>query len=229
MTRDGEAHLGQTRRLRVVEVVHAVPDGLQDRGERRNTDTTTDQENRLVLGEILRRATERTVDHDTGESLVERRRGVRADELASDGCVALALVLEVAAADAGELAREVADDTDVDRDVVFLRRAGEREGVPLEVGNLGAGQEDVLTGAGGGLFLLDLDFDNLGGVLNNLGDVGSVAGTNFTEDTLVNPDDTANEPVALMMAQGKSSRLCMAGHHSTAPLTQKTPMVLYEQ
>ena len=101
--------------------------------------------------------------------------------------------------------------------------------MPLEVRDLRAAQEDVLARLGRGLLLLELVLHDLGRVLDDLGDVSAVAGADLTQDTLVDPDDTANEPVALMKAQGKSSRLCMAGHHSTAPLTQKTPMVLYEQ
>lgn len=69
--------------------------------------------------------------------------------------------------------------------------------MPLEVGNLRAGQEDVLTGPGGGLLLLDLEFHDLGRVLDDLGDVGPVAGSDFTKDTLINPDNTTNKPVAL--------------------------------
>ena len=69
--------------------------------------------------------------------------------------------------------------------------------MPLEVRDLGAGQENVLAGTSGRLFFLDLDFDDFGRVLDDLVDVGAVTGADFTKDTLVDPDHTANKPVAL--------------------------------
>ena len=70
--------------------------------------------------------------------------------------------------------------------------------MPLEVGDLRAAQEDVLAGAGNRLLLLNLDLHDVRGVLDDLGDVGAVARAHFTEDTLVDPDRTANEPVTLV-------------------------------
>jgi len=69
--------------------------------------------------------------------------------------------------------------------------------MPLEVRNLGAAQEDVLTSSSSGLLLLDLNLHDVGRVLDDLGNIGIVAGTNFTEDTLRNPNNTSNEPIAL--------------------------------
>ena len=69
--------------------------------------------------------------------------------------------------------------------------------MPLEVGDFGTAQEDVLASLGAGLLLLDLNLHDHRGVLDDLGDVGAVAGADFTEDTLVDPDNTADEPVAL--------------------------------
>ena len=70
--------------------------------------------------------------------------------------------------------------------------------MPLEVGDFGAAQEDVLASLGRGPLLLDLNLHDHRWVLNDLGDVGTVAGAHFTEDTLVDPDDTTDEPVALL-------------------------------
>ena len=81
---------------------------------------------------------------------------------------------------------------------------GESERVPLEVGDLGAADEDVLTSTGGGLFLLDLELYNFRGVLDDLGDVGTVPRTNFTKHTLEDPDDATDKPVALR-----------SGHHQS--------------
>ena len=73
------------------------------------------------------------------------------------------------------------------RDVVFLGSAagkilafcvrgqrtagnvpGEREGVPLEVGDLRAADEDVLARTSGRLLLLDLNLHHVGRVLDHL-------------------------------------------------------------
>lgn len=119
-----EVHLRQPRRLRVVEVVHPVPDRLQDRRERRHTNTRADEEHRLVVQEVLRRRAERPVDHDAGEHAVNRRVRSGPDDLAASLVLfALAFLFKFAADSLGERAREVTDDTDVDRDVVLLGRA----------------------------------------------------------------------------------------------------------
>ena len=118
-----EVHLGQARRLRGVEVVHAVPDVLEDRGERRHTDTSTDEQNGLIVEEVLGRGAEGTVNHDTREHAVNRGVSGGADNLAAGVLLALALPLEVTADSLSKRTREVTDDTDVDRDVVLLGRA----------------------------------------------------------------------------------------------------------
>jgi hypothetical protein len=63
---------------------------------------------------------------------------------------------------------KVANDPDVYAQVIFLGSGGEGERVPLEVRDLGARKEDVLTSSDGGLFLLDLKFHDLGRVLDDL-------------------------------------------------------------
>lgn len=70
--------------------------------------------------------------------------------------------------------------------------------MPLEVRDLRATQEDVLSSTCGGLLLLDLDFHDLGRVLNDLRDISPVTRADFTKDTLVDPDNSTNEPVTLL-------------------------------
>ena len=104
---------------------------------------------------------------------------------------------------------------------------GKRERVPLEVGNLGARDEDVLARAGRRLLLLDLQLHDVGRVLDDLVNVGPVTGADFAKDTLEDPDDTTDEPVTLhtkFTSVRTFMYLCMG-----AVRTQKTPMVLYEQ
>jgi hypothetical protein len=67
----------------------------------------------------------------------------------------------------------------------------------LEVRYLRARQEDVLAGLCSRLLLLDLQLHHLGGMLDNLGNVGPVTRADFAEDTLVDPNDTPNQPIAL--------------------------------
>jgi len=91
---------------------------------------------------------------------------------------------------------EVADYTDVDRDVVFLGSTCKGERVPLKVRNLGAGKEDVLTSSGGCLLLFDLKLHDIGWMLDDLRHICPVTGAYFAEDTLRNPNDASNEPIA---------------------------------
>ena len=69
--------------------------------------------------------------------------------------------------------------------------------MPLEVRDFGAREEDILPCACRGLIFLDLQLHDVRRVLDDLGDVGAVTGADLTKDTLVDPDNTANEPVAL--------------------------------
>lgn len=81
-------------------------------------------------------------------------------------------------------------------------------------------REDV----GGEYHLLDLDLHNFAWVLDDFGDVCAVAGTDFAENTLVDEDDTADEPVTLYQIDQTRELGGEGGRR-----TQKTPMVLKEQ
>jgi hypothetical protein len=175
------------------------------RSERRYTNTSTDKQDRLVVQEVLAGTSKRSINHDTGQSAVQR--GVRgsADNLATRANVAFAsftafvtLLREVASKGLSKGSGKVTSDTDVDGNVVLLGGARESERMPLEVGDLGARQEDVLAGTGGGLLLLDLDFHNVRRVLDDLVDERNMTRPDFTKDTLRDPDNTADEPVALL-------------------------------
>lgn len=69
--------------------------------------------------------------------------------------------------------------------------------MPLEIRNLGAADENVLPSLSCRLFLLDLNLHHVRWVLDHLGNVCPVTGTNFTEYALPDPDDATDEPVAL--------------------------------
>ena len=97
--------------------------------------------------------------------------------------------------------------------------------MPLEVGNLGAAEEDVLTGTSSRLFLLDLQLHDIGRVLNDLVDISPVTGANLTENTLVDPDNTTDKPVTLLEHVNVMNRSTL----NTSLHTQKTPIVLNEQ
>lgn len=125
------------------------------RSKRSDTNTSADQEHCLILEEVLTSASERTIDHDPGQNLVDGR-----DD---DTPLLLSLVLgiEIASARLGKSRGKVPNDPDVYAQVVLFGSGGEGERVPLEVRDLGARKEDVLAGANGGLFLLDLKFHDL--------------------------------------------------------------------
>lgn len=69
-----EVDFGEAGGRRVVKVVHAVPNVLEDGGKGRYTDTSPDQQNCLVVEEILAGGTKRTIDHDAREHTVKRWR-----------------------------------------------------------------------------------------------------------------------------------------------------------
>lgn len=66
-----EVYLGQAGLA--LRIVHSVPDGLENRGERRDTDTSSDQHGNLVFENVLGCGTERSVDINTGEDTTESR------------------------------------------------------------------------------------------------------------------------------------------------------------
>ena len=73
--------------------------------------------------------------------------------------------------------------------------------MPLEVRDLRAREEDILTGACCRPLLFDLQFHDVRWMLDDLVNVGPVPRTNFAEDTLKDPDNATNEPVALLRCQ----------------------------
>lgn len=73
--------------------------------------------------------------------------------------------------------------------------------MPLEVRNLGAADEDILSGTSLGLLLLDLELHDIRWVLDDLGDIRVVTRSDLTQDTFPNPDDTANKPIPLSDCQ----------------------------
>ena len=101
--------------------------------------------------------------------------------------------------------------------------------MPLEVRDLRAAQEDVLASLSRRLLLLDLDLHDVRRVLDDLGDVGTVARADLAQDTLRDPDDTADEPVALPPPPSVKPSPFAPKISQKALLTQKTPIVLYEQ
>jgi uncharacterized protein (DUF488 family) len=104
-----------------------------------------------------------------------------------------------------------------------MKKPCKGERVPLKVRNLGAGKEDVLTSSGGCLLLFDLKLHDIGWMLDDLRHICPVTGAYFAEDTLRNPNDASNEPIALWGVTEKLSK------GRRVKLTQKTPMVSEEQ
>ena len=84
--------------------------------------------------------------------------------------------------------------------------------MPLEVRNFRAGQKNILAGSRGRLLLLDLEFHHLGRMLDDFGNVGPMTRANFTEDALVDPDDTTNKPVPLIPDTSVRNRWQIKSH-----------------
>jgi hypothetical protein len=108
-----------------LRVVHPVPDTLEDRSERCHTDTGTDQYSDFELEHIFRGRTERTVDVNSRENLA------KCDLCGSVLFTLRAALFKAASECLSERLRKVADHTNVDGDVVLLRRASERKGMVL--------------------------------------------------------------------------------------------------
>jgi len=92
----------------------------------------------------------------------------------------------------------------VDTNKVFLRGGRDGEGVPLEGRYLGAVKEKVLARLvlHGGLLYLDLN--NLGGVLDDLGDIGLQPAADFPYDPLHHVEEhTSNAPLPGCRHAGK--------------------------
>jgi hypothetical protein len=121
-----EVHFPQARAA--LRVVHAVPDALEDGRERRDSNTGTDEDSDFELEHVLGGGAKGAIDVDTGQDLAE------CNLLAAVALLALfagRLLVDVAAERFADGTGEVADHAHVDRDVVFLGCAGEREGVVL--------------------------------------------------------------------------------------------------
>lgn len=78
-----------------------------------------------------------------------------------------------------------------------MHRPGESKGVPLEVRDFGAGDEDVLASASFCLLLFDLELHHIRGVLDNFRNEGIVTRANLTQYALEDPYNTTDEPIFL--------------------------------
>lgn len=61
-------------------------------------------------------------------------------------------------------------------DIIFLWGTGQCKRMVLEVTDLRAADEDVLSCSRGDVFLLDLNFEDFGRMEDNFGNVGNVSG-----------------------------------------------------
>ena len=189
-----------------LRVVHAVPDTLKNGGERSDTNTGTTEYGNLKLEHILGSGTKGTVNIDSGENLAQGNLLARFALF-----VLFGLLLRAATEGFAKSSGKVTDHTDMDRDVVFLGRAGKGEGMVLPDGDFRAAEENVLSllasihdlgsnltylsSTGRGVLLLDLNLADIARVLNDLGDVRLVLSPNFTGDTLSQVGKSTVHPV----------------------------------
>lgn len=89
------------------------------RSEWSDTNTGTNEQDGLVLQEILGSRTEGTVNHDTRKDTANRVSG-GVNDSASSFLITL-LPIEVTSYSFSQGTSEISNDTDVDRDVIFLR------------------------------------------------------------------------------------------------------------
>ena len=149
-------------------VVHAVPDALEDRCERRDTNTGTAKHSDFELEYVLRGTAKRSINVHAREDSLQSWVRVCLGCLLHDRFVCPTLPIKFSTKCFGKRPGKVAHATDMDRDVVFFRCACEGKGVVLPDRDFGTAQEDVLACTSLAVLLLDLDFDHVAGVLDDL-------------------------------------------------------------
>lgn len=95
--------------------------GRNLRGKWRNANTSTDKQDRFVVQEVLRSAAKWTIDHDTRKRPVKGWVRVGAYHHATIS-IYLLLGIEIATEGLGECCSKVADNTNMNRDVVLFWR-----------------------------------------------------------------------------------------------------------
>ncbi len=141
-----------------LRIVQTIPYALQDGSKRCDANSRSDKHRNLELEDVFRSASERAVDEDSWENLPQARidtflvlsRRDALDDAAASFLLAGRLPFEIAAERHGERFCEVPDASDMHRDVVLLRSAGESEWVVLPDGHLRAAKKDVLRSESAG-------------------------------------------------------------------------------
>lgn len=206
-----EVHFAQPRLL--LRVVHAVPDALEDGGERGDADAGADEDGGLVFEDVFRGAAEGAVDVDAGEDSAEG--GVHG------GCVGAVFVnadylrsillssspwsVHFASEGFADRLCKIANHADVNRYVIFLGRTRECKWMILPQAHLGAAEEDVLSCPGLRMLLLNLDLADVARVLDNLGDVRLMSPTNLASNSLCEIDVSAVHPVLPEDSDGRGA------------------------
>lgn len=128
-----EVDFAQPGLLLPIVVVHAVPHALEDRGERRHTDTTAHEHGDFVLEHVFGCAAKRPVNVDPRQDAPDSRvdAGVGYADDSRFPFVLAVFILKVAAKGFSKSLGEVSNATDVDGEVVFLGSAGESERMVL--------------------------------------------------------------------------------------------------
>lgn len=142
-----EVHLAEASSL--LGEVHPVPYTLQNGCKGSDTNTSSHQEGNLILEYIFRCTPKRTIDVDTGQHFSDRRVNVSTTGGLIDGHngrVALSVLgfVEIAAKSFGKGRSEVPDNTDVNRNIVFLGSTGQGERMVLPDRYLGATDPNIL-------------------------------------------------------------------------------------
>ena len=94
----------------------------------------------------------------------------------------------------------------MDGDVIFFGGGGECKRMVLPNGDFGAAEENILSCAGFGVFLLDLNLEHVAGVLDDFRDVSLVLPTHFTCYSFHQVDVAAIHPVLPEDADGGSTK-----------------------
>lgn len=172
-----------------VGALPCLPDVLEDRSPRSDTNTGSDEDSNLVVKHILSGSSVRAVNSQSRKPLAVLQGNLKL-------AVGIQVVAEHRRSSANSLAESLCKVTnlaDVNRDIGIRWARGDGKGMPLVLGNFRDVEEEPLAGLVLERGLLELDFHGVEGMSDNLGNLGLSGGTDFSVDALQEVENTDPE------------------------------------
>lgn len=182
-------------------VVHAVPDGFEDRCEWRDTNTCSNQNGDFVFEDIFRCRAEGPIDVDSREDPTDCwidtfcPRTILVDTNDLRSIFLSPWLIDFASKHTPNSLGKVSLHSHMDGDIIFLWCRSEGERVVLPDRDLRTAEEDVLTSSRLGVLLFYLNFADHTRVLDDLGDVCLVLPPNLSSNSFHQIDVSTVHPV----------------------------------